>query len=145
MHRTETCWLWTGATRNFGYGVINMGGRNGKIEAAHRVSWMLYVGEIPAGAFVCHRCDVPLCVNPSHLFIGTASDNVRDMVSKGRHDKQSRTRGERHWASKLTESDVRAIRSERAHGDTLKAIASRHGVSLQAVWRIVQGEHWRHV
>lgn len=79
----NSCWLWTGKSKHrFGYGFINNGGR---VELTHRVAWTLANGEIPAGLQVLHSCDVPSCCNPAHLFIGTASDNVQDMVSKGRH------------------------------------------------------------
>lgn len=79
------CWLWTGAQRTTGYGAFQMGRGDGEgVQSAHVVSWRLTNGEVPAGMFVCHRCDVPLCVRAGHLFLGTPGDNVRDMVAKGR-------------------------------------------------------------
>ena len=80
--RTD-CWNWTGATAN-GYGVLNFGGQ----VRAHRLAYETFVGPIPDGLLVCHRCDNPRCVNPGHLFVGTNSDNTRDMVSKGRQRNQ---------------------------------------------------------
>jgi hypothetical protein len=75
---TSGCWLWASTYDSFGYGVL----RNKK---AHRLSWQAYRGEIPDGMFVCHKCDVPECINPDHLFLGTPRENAQDMVRKGRH------------------------------------------------------------
>lgn len=78
------CWLWLGKPDKHGYGRINVGGRAGKAQFAHRVSWELHRGSIPNGMGVLHHCDTPSCVNPDHLFIGTQSDNMRDARAKGR-------------------------------------------------------------
>lgn len=75
------CWLWTAATDECGYGRFLFRGRN---THAHRVSWILNFGEIPTGIQVCHKCDIPPCVNPDHLFLGTARDNRHDSIAKGR-------------------------------------------------------------
>lgn len=92
---TETgCWIWmagtNGDSRKFSYGQMYDGN---KTRAAHRLSYELFVGPIPAGLFVCHRCDVPLCVNPAHLFVGTQSDNMLDASRKGRTTKAYCIRG----------------------------------------------------
>lgn len=76
------CWLWIGARRSKNYGAI--GHSNGKTISAHRAAWLVYVGEIPDGICVLHRCDTPECVNPGHLWLGTHSENMQDMISKGR-------------------------------------------------------------
>src|SRR3990167_7548460 len=78
------CWLWTGSTFFGGYGQIWDSERKVK-EGAHRVSWKLHKGPILDGFYVLHRCDVPCCVNPDHLFLGTLTDNQNDCVRKGRH------------------------------------------------------------
>lgn len=78
------CWIWNGSKRP---GRVTYGSawKDGKLHPAHRVSWELSYGKIKEGMFVLHKCDVGLCVNPNHLFLGTHLDNMRDMVSKGRH------------------------------------------------------------
>lgn len=82
------CWLWTGAKVRFGYGKINV---HGKFVAAHRYSYFIYNGTpAPTHLFVLHKCDVPACVNPKHLFLGTHADNMADMKAKGRWGKPRR-------------------------------------------------------
>lgn len=82
------CWLFTGAKNTYGYGTMNFRGRQ---DVAHRIAWILYRGEIPAGLWVLHKCDVRACCNPEHLFLGDATANNHDMVQKGRHRGQKRT------------------------------------------------------
>lgn len=82
VDRSGDCWTWTASRTRHGYGRIGLG--HDRVETAHRVSWMLANGPIPEGVFVCHRCDNPPCVRPDHLFLGTALDNIRDMIAKGR-------------------------------------------------------------
>lgn len=85
------CWIWTGPLRAGGYGAIREGGRGSRTLGAHRVMYELTQGPIPIGLVVCHRCDVPQCVNPAHLFVGRVKDNVEDMHAKGRARKRKPT------------------------------------------------------
>lgn len=85
------CWLWTAGRMVGGYGSIflrhtgiDWKHRKSVFDGAHRVSWLLHKGPIPEGLRVCHHCDTPSCVNPDHLFVGTAADNTRDSIHKGR-------------------------------------------------------------
>lgn len=77
------CWLWEGSWTSDGYGRIGSGKRGGML-LAHRLSYQTHVGPIPAGMQVCHQCDTPPCINPGHLFLGTAKDNSDDKWRKGR-------------------------------------------------------------
>ena len=84
-HAEGGCWVWTGTRQVFGYGISL------RYRLAHRVSWEIANGPIPDGLWVLHRCDNPPCVNPAHLFLGTQTENMRDMTAKGRHPHSRRT------------------------------------------------------
>jgi len=126
---------------NFGYGRLRVGNR--KTMLAHRFSYEAHVGPIPKGMFVCHKCDNPLCVNPDHLFVGTASDNMQDMHRKGRAKAHHKgPSGERARAAKLVAEQVIAIRDDRRPANL---VASDYGVTARAVQMIRAGVTWRHV
>lgn len=82
VQKSADCWLWTASLDRTGYGVFALSA--GHFARAHRYAYELLVGPIPDGLFLCHRCDVRTCVNPAHMFIGTAKDNTDDMHRKGR-------------------------------------------------------------
>lgn len=138
----DECWIWTGAKSPQGYGQIR---HNGRACNAHRVSWELANDkQIPAGMFACHSCDCRLCVNPSHIFIGTPKDNIADMMQKGRHGKMPATyRGERTGQAKFTDDQVRQIKRELANGyRNQSAIARRFGVHTSTIGKIASGRNW---
>lgn len=114
--------------------------RGQKSVMAHRYAWERVNGPVPDGMHVCHRCDVPACVNPAHLFLGTNADNTADKHAKGRS-----ARGEKDGNSKLTARDVVMIRKARASGESFTRIAARYGVWYQTIQDIIAGRTWRHV
>ena len=134
----DGCWEWTGSRKPSGYGGFAL---RGQWEAAHRASWKIHRGDIPDGLHVLHRCDNRRCVNPSHLFLGTHEDNMADCVAKGRT-----VRGERKPSAKLTEDDVRAIRSAYVPWKNgVYRLAAEYGVSPGTVTAIVKRRKWAHV
>lgn len=142
VEKTEACWLWVG------------GGISGKrprgsfstpwTTTPSRASWILHNGPVPAGLYVCHRCDNPLCVRPSHLFLGTAKENTQDMLQKGRH-RASCHAGEPNPNASLAAQQVIDIRRASAQGAETKTLARKYGVSVTAIQRIINGSAWRHL
>ncbi len=114
---------------------------------AHRLAWEDAHGPLPPGMHVCHKCDVPKCINVDHLFLGTHAENMADAARKGRQMSGAARSavspsGEAQWNAKLTESDVRAIRRAT---DPYSAIARRFGVSKSNVVMIKTGKSWKHL
>jgi hypothetical protein len=134
------CWLWSrsvSGSEGHKYGSIY---RLGRIEKAHRVAYIAAFGPIPTGMIVRHKCDVPSCVNPTHLELGTTADNARDRDSRGR---ANTPRGELHGRAKLTNELVASIRVAVSQGAKKRAIARHLGVSSLCVDNAMLG--WRHV
>lgn len=130
------CWHWAGYIRSDGYGSVG-GYRNRWL--AHSMSWLLFNGPIPDDICVLHKCDVRMCVNPKHLFLGTRGDNARDMVSKGRSPNTRYRAGERSGHAKFTDEQVRAMRQFVEIGDRTIASAARIlGVSKELLWQMVR-------
>lgn len=140
VSRTRGCWLWKGAASSYGH----MGGGDGRTLDAHRVAWELAHGPIPTGLWVLHRCDNPKCVNPSHLFLGTRSDNMRDAFEKGR-GAIPRHYGAEVKGAKLTDERVREIRLLACSGMSQSELARRFGVCQTNISRILKRKAWAHV
>jgi hypothetical protein len=135
------CWLWTAATNQRGYGVINLGPRGSGIALAHRVAWQLCgYPAISDGLFLCHKCDQPACVNPDHLFTGTHNENMADMMRKGRS-----VRGEDRADAKLSAADVREVFALSKRGVSQYRIADQFGVCQPHISRVLSGQVWSHM
>lgn len=141
------CWLWTGATDSAGYGQIQRGARGEGRIRAHRLSYELHHGQISEDAEVCHSCDNPACVNPSHLWLGTHRDNMQDCKSKGRNftNGEERPRGDRNPATRLTEDQVRHIRELCNQCVPRHVIAAQFGVSKSTITAIFLRVNWKHI
>jgi len=145
VDKTDGCWLWTGAAINTGYGIVRVGVQGvSRGLLAHRMSFVIANGSIPDDLWACHTCDVRLCVRPGHLFLGTDTDNARDMVRKGRHF-QPVTIGTANPSAKLNEDDVRTIRMRYSAGESINALARAYGVSNAPIAAIIHGKCWTHV
>ena len=140
------CIEWT-ARKVDGYGRISIGSRkdgNRTNIGAHRVAYELFVGPIPDGLFVLHRCDNRACVNPTHLFLGTNNDNMADMISKGRQRHPGQP-GELHGQAKLTIKKVLEIRRRCSSGESYPNVAKFFGVSVSQIHRIARRLRWTHL
>lgn len=134
------CWEWNGnCTRLRGYGSFHLNGRG---VAVSRVSYEVFVGEIPPGLLVRHKCDNPPCMNPEHLETGTTKQNVQDMLDRGRHNPPV---GSRNGRSILDEGKVADIFALRDSGKHWAEVGPMFGVSGSTVYSIWKGHRWRHV
>ena len=140
---TTECWIWTAGKDTFGYGRINIDGKN---HVAHRISYELYKNKIPEGLLIRHSCDNPACVNPDHLELGTHQDNTDDRTKRGRH-KYGITiqKGEKNGRAKLKDADVLEIRQWLEFGYTQKVIAELFDVNIPQISRIKTGKTWSHI
>lgn len=152
VERAGDCWVWQGTITRGGYGRFWLYGR---MLRAHRAAYYFTYGSLPDGLHICHRCDNPPCVRPSHLFVGTDRDNVLDMITKGRHgwlDKNRDERpgklaavltGENALHVKLTWAIVRQARARYAAGEASGATLAREvGVVYSHMHRILRNEQW---
>lgn len=164
---SHKCWNWTGRRNVKNYGMIC---HDGKDTRAHRVSYVIHNGPIPDGLFVCHRCDNPSCVNPTHLFLGNALANNRDSIQKGRSNHSGLVKltserakeiagycisraatgaqhnaGEKHWHVKLTEAQAEEIIRELHLGKSPVALSGKYPVSRQQIFKISRRMRWKHL
>ena len=128
------CWLWTASTQ-MGYGIF---GVDGSSKLTHRIAYELWKEAIPDGLCIRHKCDIPACVNPAHLEVGTHQDNMDDMTRAGRQ-----ARGEKHGNAKLTKEQVFDIRSRK--GQTQRELAKEFGVSNQTISFIQRRINWKDI
>lgn len=131
------CWLWTGGVTSCGYGTIKI---DYVTKTTHRTSYRLFKGEINDGLLVLHKCDTPCCVNPDHLFLGTAKENSDDMIRKNR---KFITRGELSGNAKLKEADVIKIRTMSQYKNI--ELAKMFNVSDAIISRIRSHKRWAHL
>jgi hypothetical protein len=137
------CWEWTGGRSKKGYGAIKQRAFNGMPHQAksHRLSYELFNGPIPEGMFVCHKCDNPGCVNPDHLFAGSAADNVHDCAAKGRRVDMLKVKS----GAKLTRGDVESILSKMLAGSCDSDLANEYGMTQASIFKIRRGDGWSDV
>lgn len=151
------CWLWLGCLNKGGYGAVSGHiNRTTGIATAHRLSYSAFVGDVPSNLCVCHRCDTPACVNPSHLFLGTNLENIADRVKKGRTSRKPprdplalsrfmrantdrQARGEYHGSAKITRNIAMQIRNSPL---SLRALSEEFGISERSIYGIKKGETW---
>jgi len=131
VDKSGDCWEWTASRMGHGYGQLNV---NGRPRLAHRLSYEIHIGPIPSGKCVCHICDNPSCVNPSHLFSGTQSENIADMISKGRGGQ-----------SKITAGDARVFRDLADAGLSVTGISKFFNVGRNTVQHIKDRRTWQHI
>lgn len=137
--QSSGCWEWSGSTHKDGYGYLNVIVYEGyrRPIGVHRLSYAVFIGPIDDEKLVCHSCDNPLCINPKHLFLGTAADNSADAKSKNRYP-----RGEKHYARKISFRDVETIRKIR-DSVTRRELAQRFGLSKGHIDKILANKKWK--
>lgn len=140
-HEGFGCWEWGGRKNACGYGTVSF---LKKSTLVHRWVYASIHGEIPEGKCICHSCDNPACVNPSHLWEGTQQENIQDAVGKGRM-RGSDKKGQGHSQAKLTDEDVLAIRRRTSSGEQQGVVAKDYGVSTATVCNIHHRKSWTHL
>jgi hypothetical protein len=143
------CWIWTGDKTSQGYGRLSSQSNNVKKKIrAHRVSYEVYNGPIPQGMLVCHSCDIPSCINPEHLWLGTHKDNAADRVAKGRNGSTGGPKGPRGPMERsvshgtLTQEDVNIIRKKHADGSSYANLSLVYNTSAKYIYRVCARLVW---
>jgi hypothetical protein len=140
---TEGCWIWFGAKNRKGYGQLGITVGSKKTTArAHRIAYEKYIGSIPKGVLVLHKCDVPACVNPEHLFLGTDKDNAIDRNAKKRNRSN---KGENNHTCKTSIHTVTTIKQMLKAGFSRKELVEFFHKTKNIVDCIATGKSWQHV
>src|SRR3990167_298323 len=136
------CWMWNGSKDREGYGSVYRWENRKRIyiTKAHRYSWALTNGSIPDGLKVLHHCDNPSCVNPSHLFIGTQSDNMKEMYNKNR----ANNRGSANPNTHFSEAEIISMRGNYKRGDAA-SLAKKYNVHIDTIYNIIRKVQWTHI
>lgn len=138
------CWLWSAGLDRKGYGVFKPTGSR-LHKRAHRISYEMHIGEIPAGLFILHKCDVRRCVNPKHLYAGTQKQNIQDAL---RRNRLCPAKGEKAGRSVLTKEQVIFIRANSIPYDPKlgrAALAKKYGVAASTISEVVLKNNWKHI
>lgn len=139
----HSCWEWMGQLNNKGYAMIWDKDRNQSVVAS-RIAYLLYIGDIPKGLYVCHSCDNRSCVNPNHLWLGTPKDNTQDMINKGRVQRGLEVKGKRKL--RLEEVvQIKRLYKKGVKGWGHKALAKKYGMSQSAIRDIISGKSWNYI
>ncbi len=136
VNKTDSCWLWTGATVK-GYGHIGAWVRGKwRMLRANRAAHELFIGPIPDGLHVLHTCNIKLCVNPGHLYAGTEKDNTEDKRRAGTLN-FGVSAGKHHWTNEELK-EMAALYEEQ--GQTMRTVADRFGTNPTQVFRAVRAQ-----
>lgn len=139
----DGCWIWQGCLKTCSKGTHRYGWlrHNKRSMTAHRVSWLLYKGELSSCDVVCHKCDVPSCVNPEHLFVGSQKDNVKDMHEKNRARKGTAIRKNDGYPvrAKLSKSQIQEIKRLKLSGLSQNAISMMFHVCQATIGNVLSG------
>jgi len=143
LNEPDGCWVWIAGQTKDMYGKFSIYKDKKCIDIrAHHYSWQLHIGRpVPKSMVICHKCDKPYCVNPTHLFIGTTQDNTKDRDNKNRQAK-----GEKINFAKLTAKEVKEIRElYLLKLYTIQQLSNSYGISYSSIAKIIRKETWKHI